>query len=168
MSELDPVGLAGCLDYICFPLLLAVDSIATARLLPAQRGAGVRGQLVPVGGGGVPAAGWCASIHSAGTAFLPEGGRELSSKGWLPAAEPEVAALPAMASDQAAEAALSCLCTALERCGGCSHVDQLLGLLQRLAAVAALPPSRASEEVRRRHGQAFLGLQVSGLYGARR
>lgn len=39
VSELDPLGLSGCLDYLCFPLLLALDSIAAARA-PQQQGAG--------------------------------------------------------------------------------------------------------------------------------
>lgn len=56
-------------------------------------------------------------------------------------------ALPAMASDQAAEAALGCVLRVLRRCPLQSG-DGLLGLLRRLAFLLDLPPGAASEEIR--------------------
>ena len=56
-------------------------------------------------------------------------------------------ALPAMASDRAAEAALGCVLALARRCPPASG-EGLLGLLRRLAALLELPPGTASEELR--------------------
>ena len=60
---------------------------------------------------------------------------------------PLAAPVPAMAADQAAEAALTCLAELLQRCH-CQQGQQLASMLQRLLPVVMLPPAVASEEVR--------------------
>ncbi len=88
----------------------------------------------------------CTSWDTPRNVFCPNASHPVHWRVGTPAAESGVVALPAMASDQAAEAALSCLRSALVRCGGCRRGDQLLSLLQRMTAVIVLPSGRACEE----------------------
>jgi hypothetical protein len=58
-------------------------------------------------------------------------------------------AVPGMRSDAAAEGALSCVLTLLQRAGpDAAEADQAAQLLQRVAALLQLPPGAAAEEVR--------------------
>lgn len=92
-------GLKGCVDYVLFPLQLALDAVA------ATRGTDTPGD------------------------------------------SSAAVALPALASDKAAEAALAALLALMRRCP-CDKPEQLLALLQRLSAVLAAPREKMSEELR--------------------
>jgi hypothetical protein len=100
----DPVGLQACFDYVMYPLLFMLESVAGARA-PAS---------------------------------------STSSDARPPAAA--AVTVPAMKNDRAAEAALQCVVSLLQRVQGLEQ-DQLLPVLQAAAGLLALPAGAATEEV---------------------
>lgn len=103
LAEVPLKGLPRCFDYVTYPLLFMIDSIAATRT-PAAVETGSSGSGLSV-------------------------------------------AVPAMRNDCAAEAALDCLLVLLRRVSSSLEPDQVLLLLQRLAAVLQLTQEQATEEV---------------------
>ncbi len=52
MGELPPAGLEGCWDYVAFPLMMLVDSIAPSRQQQQQKGGG--GEAAPAAASSAP------------------------------------------------------------------------------------------------------------------
>ena len=144
LGDVSNGGLRGCQDYVLFPLLLIVDSIAVSRS-PAGLGPAMKyssesnreGLHTSKRASNLPCVLPAARLLSIGmlklnASLCPESSR--------------APGVPAAQTDRVAECALICCCTVLSRCP-IQQPDLLRKLLQRIAPAAALPRDCASEEV---------------------
>ncbi|KAG7670538.1 hypothetical protein Ndes2526B_g00298 [Nannochloris sp. 'desiccata'] len=134
LLNLQPAGVESCVDYVIFPLQVALDAIAYTRA--GDRGGGGGG-----GGGGAPVIEQPSSSSSATAAYSTPTSKTATTT------TTSVAFL-ALKSDKTAEALLSVLLILLQRGTKCSSGDQLLSLLHRLCGIIALPRELVSEEIR--------------------
>ena len=124
---LQPAGVESCVDYVIFPLQVALDAIAYTRTGSAGGG----------DGGTVSTEQSFPSSSATATNSTP------TSK-----TTARIAAFPALKSDKAAEALLSVLLIVLQKGTKCTGGDQLSSLLHRLCGILAVPRESVSEEIR--------------------
>lgn len=118
----NPRGLQACLDYILFPLSMALDSIVACRRSSFERSA--EDKVINV-------------YDSSGNLDSMDQSQEKRL----------AVAIPAMSLDRTAEIAVETVLCLLERCH-CEREEQLVGILERLHLLLSVPRDKLSEEVR--------------------
>ena len=147
LESSDPRGLQSCLNYVLFPLSIALDAIAGFR------------------GSGLDAAG---ADNRSDVAMLKDvaavsNSTEFPKKGSSIDIDDGAAnAMPVMKSDKLAEMVIQITLLLMQRC--ClERPEQLMGLLQRLYMILSAPNKNVSEELR----LGSLQIACASLVGAR-